>query len=79
MPNPLDSDVQAARFFNQDIDGLSPDVAWAEREKLARWLSHVMFTRQRPKMIFATGPGEFVTDQDWARQRIARLTGKRAA
>lgn len=83
IPRVLATEHDADRFRHRDIARGDYDAtqAWAEAHVLTDWLATEIFQRRRPRTL-AHDADHWVTDHDWARERIQRLravSGKRRA
>jgi hypothetical protein len=78
IPDPYKSDVQQRRFYHHDIPGLSAERAWAEAELLKVELARRLFENRRPRVIYSHGC-DCITDLDWLRERLRRLSKERRA
>lgn len=74
------TDVEMDRFHSRDIPTLSPEVAWADYNRVAAALSDLMAAGVRGRAMEA-GPGLLIFEADWMTRRLRllqpRIAGKR--
>jgi hypothetical protein len=79
IPNPADTEAQAARWRHRDLETGSLDARrlWAERtlveDELARRLC-----RRQPRIVWVEPDGTLVSDIDWLEQRARHLRAAEA-
>lgn len=72
IPDPHDSEKQAARFYHLDVDTASTRALAAELHVLRDVAARLAFNRARPRLIVGID-GRLTSDVEWIDDRIHRI------
>jgi hypothetical protein len=74
IPDPCDTEEQAARFYHRDLrmTDLDARLVWAERLIVEYALARRLFRRHR-RIVWVEPDGTPIDDLDWLEQRARRL------
>jgi hypothetical protein len=76
VPARIRHDRDFDRLHHRDIERLTPEDAWAERELLRTSLARRVFCRRRERIVAFNWDHRPITDREWLLRRIAALSHK---